>query len=72
MERKDKERIVRGPGRPEGSGYKGRQVFHGKCDVRLSAEEDNMLSRLAGKYETTRSEVIRKALRDFVRYNMEE
>ena len=61
---KDNERTVRGPGRPEGSGKRGGTTYHGKCDVRLSLEEDNALNRLAEKYETTRSEVMRKALRD--------
>lgn len=58
-------------GRPESAGYRGQNVFTGKCDVRLTAEEDNALSRLAERNETSRSEVMRKALRDFVRWNEE-
>ena len=59
-------------GRPVSNNYKGQTVFSGKCDVRLTAEEDSALSRLAELNETTRSEVMRKALRDFVKFNTEE
>lgn len=65
----------RRPGRPEGSGHnsrEGRSVFSGKCDVRLDAQELNMLDRLASRNEVTRSEIMRKALRDFYRWNSEE
>lgn len=55
-------------GRPKDSGHRGQSVYHGKCDVRLSKEEDSMLSRLAERNDTTRSEVMRKALRDFARW----
>lgn len=41
----------------------------GKCDVRLTREEDLSLSRLAELNNTTRSAVIRKALRDFIKFN---
>lgn len=68
---KDNERNSRGPGRPEGSGKRGGTTYHGKCDVRLSAEENSALNRLAEQYETTRSEVVRKALRDFLKFNGE-
>ena len=56
-------------GRPNGCGLRGQNVFTGKCDVRLSKEEDSLLTRLAEKYETSRSDVMRKALRDFVKWN---
>lgn len=71
----DRERdseIVKKIGRPEGSGNRGREVYRGKCDVRLSKQDDFDLTRLAERYETSRSEVLRKALRDFVKFNSEE
>lgn len=58
-------------GRPEGSGKRGGQTYHGKCDIRLSKEEDSMLSRLAERNGVTRSDVMRRALRDFARFNSE-
>ena len=61
------------PGRPEGSGYRGQQVFTGKCDVRLSKKEDTLLTRLAELNGVSRSEIMRKALSDFIHFNgMEE
>jgi hypothetical protein len=51
---------------------KGNTVYTGKCDVRLSSEEDSALSRLAERNGVTRSEVMRKALRDFVKFNTDE
>ena len=48
-----------------------RKAFRGKCDVRLTAEEDLMLTRLAEKNEVTRSDIMRRALRDFVKFNSE-
>lgn len=59
-------------GRPNGCGLRGQNVFTGKCDVRLSKEEDSLLTRLAERNETSRSEVMRKALRDFAKWNGEE
>lgn len=59
-------------GRPEGSGYRGQNVFTGKCDIRLTAEEDSMLSRLANDNGVTRSDVMRKALRDYFKFNTED
>ncbi len=53
-----------------GSSNKGK--FYGKCDVRLTRQEDLELSRLAEKNGVTRSEVMRKALRDFVKFNTDE
>ena len=59
-------------GRYEGIGNKGREVFTGKCDVRLSAAEDSALSRLAKKNGVSRSDVMRRALSDFLKFNSEE
>ena len=47
-----------------------RKLLRGKCDVRLTAEEDLMLSQLAERNDVTRSEIMRKALKDFVKFNM--
>ena len=65
-------RIIRGPGRPLNSGKRGGHTYHGKCDVRLTAEEDSMLSQLAERNDVTRSDVMRKALRDFWKFNTGE
>lgn len=54
-------------GRPRWSGE-----YDNKVDVRLSAEENRNLNRLAEKNEVSRSEIMRKALKDFVRFNTEE
>lgn len=55
------------PGRP----VKGQQ-YSGKCDVRLSAKESSMLDILAERNNVTRSEVMRKALYDFWKFNSDE
>lgn len=59
--------IKRGPGRPR---YTGERVS--KCDVRLNAEENAMLDRLAEDNDVSRSDVMRKALKQFYRYNKED
>lgn len=41
----------------------------GKCDVRLTAEEDRMLNTIAERNGVSRSEVVRKALKDFYKFN---
>lgn len=51
-------------GRINGSGK-----FYGKCDVRLTKEKDLKLSRLADRYGITRSDVMRLALDDLLRFN---
>ena len=48
-----------------------KKIFRGKCDVRLTAEEDLMLTRLAEKNEVTRSDIMRRALKDFIKFNSE-
>lgn len=63
------ERNIKKPGRPEGCGHRGRTVYTGKCDVRLTAEKDRMLTRLAERNNVTRSEIMRKAFDDFARFN---
>ena len=46
-----------------------RRQSYAKCDVRLTKDEDAMLNHLADLNEVTRSEVLRKALVDFYRFN---
>lgn len=62
-ERRHKRKV----GRPRWSGE-----YENKCDVRLSAEENDALNKLAEKNEVSRSDVMRRALRDFVMFNSEE
>lgn len=54
-------------GRPRWS-----NVYEGKCDIRLDREELEMLQELSDRNETTKSSVMRKALRDFYKFNTEE
>lgn len=68
MSNNDNER-KKGPGRPVNMGNKGRQVYHGKCDVRLDRQELNMLDQLAERNDVTRSDVMRRALRDYWKFN---
>ena len=61
----NEKRNLKGPGRPS----VGKRSYSGKCDVRLSKEEDAMLDDLANRNNVSRSDVMRKALRDFARFN---
>lgn len=58
---------LRRPGRPN-----EKVSYTGKCDVRLSAEEDSILNTLANRNGVSRSDVIRRALADFWKFNSEE
>jgi hypothetical protein len=49
-----------------------KESFSGKCDVRLTAEENNMLDSLASRNGVSRSDVMRRALADFFKFNSEE
>ena len=62
----------RGVGRPKDIGARGGQCYTGKCDVRLTAEENNMLTNLANRNNVARSEIVRKALHDFFRFNSDD
>lgn len=59
----------RGPGRPRGS---CKRNFYGKCDVRLDKNELVMLEQLADRYEVTRSDIMRKALKEYYIYNTDD
>ena len=61
MSNRDKEREI--------DRYRDRTVFTGKCDVRLTAAENSALDRLAARNDVSRSTIMRKALRDFIRFN---
>ena len=61
----------------EGSRYSQRpgrsnakkNYYGGKVDVRLSVEEDGILDSLAERNNVSRSDIIRRALRDFYKFN---
>ena len=64
MSENDK-RSLKGPGRPSINKYS----YSGKCDVRLSKQEDAMLNELSERNGVTRSDVMRRALADFWKFN---
>ena len=51
---------------------KGCHNYVGKCDIRLDAKEDSMLNHLAELNGVTRSDVMRRALRDYFKFNTGE
>ena len=59
----------RSVGRPKDSGTRGQKSYTGKCDVRLSSREDSMLNELAERNGVSRSDIMRKALYDFHKFN---
>ena len=63
----DTQKSFRKPGRPDKISR-----YAGKCDVRLSSEEDRMLDKLSNNNGVTRSDVMRRALRDFYKFNSGE
>ena len=63
----DKKQYKRKVGRPMWSGERV-----SKCDVRLNAEENDMLNELAELHDVSRSDVVRKAIKDYYKYNTEE
>lgn len=46
-----------------------KNYYGGKVDVRLSIEEDNILDSLATRNNVSRSDIMRRALRDFYKFN---
>jgi hypothetical protein len=46
-----------------------RTIYTGKCDVRLTTEENNLLNKIAGRNGVSRSDVVRRALYDFFKFN---
>lgn len=64
---KDNKQGKKGPGRPKYSGS-----YRDKCDVRLNKEESAMLDHLADVNEVSRSQIMRKALKDFYKFNTDE
>ena len=63
----DKNRPVKKRGRPKYS-----NIFYGKCDVRLDKQELNMLEHLSELNEVTKSDIMRRALRDYYMFNTEK
>lgn len=49
--------------------YRIKDVYAGKCDVRLTAVQDSALNRLAERNGVSRSTIMRKAFDDFVKFN---
>lgn len=46
--------------------------FYGKCDVRLDKKELAMLDHLSELNEVTRSDIMRRALRDYYKFNTDK
>lgn len=65
--RKDNEQGNKGSGRPKYSG-----TYRDKCDVRLNKEESAMLDHLVDINEVSRSDVMRKALKELYKFNTVE
>ena len=63
----DRNKPIRKPGRPRYS-----NTFTGKCDVRLDKQELAMLDHLSELNEVTRSDIMRRALRDYYRFNTDK
>ena len=64
MARTDEKYFKRKTGRPMWSGERV-----SKCDVRLNAEERRMLEELAERNEVSNSDIMRRALKDFYKFN---
>ena len=47
-------------------------AFSGKCDVRLTKKENEMLNYLAERNEASRSGIMRTALKELYKFNTEE
>ena len=47
-------------------------AFSGKCDVRLTKKENEMLNYLAERNEASRSDNMRTALKELYKFNTEE
>ena len=63
----DKDKPIRRQGRPKFS-----NKFYGKCDVRLDKKELAMLDHLSELNEVTRSDIMRRALRDYYKFNTDK
>ena len=47
-------------------------AFSGKCDVRLTKKENEMLNYLAEKNDASRSDIMRTALKELYKFNTEK
>ena len=65
--REEKQRRKKGTGRPKYSG-----TYRDKCDVRLNKEESAMLDHLSELNEVSRSDVMRKALKELYKFNTDK
>lgn len=70
----NEKRTIRGPGkgRPKGTGVRQQEVRWYKCDIRLNSDENAVLDKMADRYEVSRSDIMRRALRDYAKFTMEE
>lgn len=66
--RDEKWRNKKRRGRPRWSGT----FTSSKCDVRLTPEENSMLNELASRNDVSRSDVMRRALRDLYLFNTDK
>lgn len=57
----------RGRGRPNWC-----YSYDTKVDTRITAADSNALDRLAEQYGVNRSTIVRKALKDFIKFNSNE
>lgn len=64
MSRDESKYRKRGPGRPSTS-----YLYDTKVDTRISAKQSSALDRLAAEHEVSRSDIVRKALDDFIKFN---
>ena len=65
--REERQRRKKGPGRPKFSGS-----YRDKGDVRLNKEESAMLDHLSELNEVSRSDVMRKALKELYKFNTDK
>ena len=63
----DKEKPINKRGRPLKP-----TVFSGKCDVRLTKKENEMLNYLAERNDASRSDIMRTALKELWKFNTDE
>lgn len=63
----DKDKPINKRGRPLNP-----NVFSGKCDVRLTKKENEMLNYLAERNDVSRSDIMRTALKELFKFNTEE
>ena len=56
----------------EDNSRKKKGLYYDKCDVRLNKEESGMLEYLSELNAVSRSDVMRRALRDYFKFNTDK